>query len=255
MKETRPPLGWILAIVTLLMAGWLCWQCIDVWQDGNAPEKRGADGLLLADIYTPADVAERLAPLGRALPAYAVLVIGALVAGRGTEKGRKLTVPAENRLQVMKRLLPEGTALPAAAVREEKIRTAIRIALAAALLLCAVPAGAFLLDGRNFTSWELETVMGALVMHVLPWTAAWIVLLWAAEALCGRSMARECAFLQEMPRGKLAPAQEKTFSPGAARLVIAGAAIVFIVLGVMNGGLRDVLVKAINICTECIGLG
>ena len=32
-------------------------------------------------------------------------------------------------------------------------------------------------------------------------------------------------------------------------------AIVFIVLGVMNGGLRYVLVKAINICTECIGLG
>ena len=31
--------------------------------------------------------------------------------------------------------------------------------------------------------------------------------------------------------------------------------IVFIVLGVMNGGLRDVLVKAVNICTECIGLG
>lgn len=32
-------------------------------------------------------------------------------------------------------------------------------------------------------------------------------------------------------------------------------AVLFIVLGVMNGGLRDVLVKAINICTECIGLG
>jgi len=35
-------------------------------------------------------------------------------------------------------------------------------------------------------------------------------------------------------------------------LVLAAA---FILLGVMNGGLRDVLVKAINICTECIGLG
>lgn len=28
-----------------------------------------------------------------------------------------------------------------------------------------------------------------------------------------------------------------------------------IVLGIMNGGLRDVFVKAVNICTECIGLG
>ena len=31
--------------------------------------------------------------------------------------------------------------------------------------------------------------------------------------------------------------------------------VALIVLGVMNGGMFDVLVKAINICTECIGLG
>ena len=31
--------------------------------------------------------------------------------------------------------------------------------------------------------------------------------------------------------------------------------VLFIVLGVMNGGMRDVLVKAIQICTECSGLG
>ena len=42
---------------------------------------------------------------------------------------------------------------------------------------------------------------------------------------------------------------------GAARLVLASLALLFIILGVMNGGARDVLIKAINICTECIGLG
>ena len=38
-----------------------------------------------------------------------------------------------------------------------------------------------------------------------------------------------------------------------AALLLAGAACV--VAGILNGGLRDVLYKAINICTECIGLG
>jgi len=33
------------------------------------------------------------------------------------------------------------------------------------------------------------------------------------------------------------------------------AAAVFIILGAYNGGARDVLYKAINICTECVGLG
>jgi hypothetical protein len=33
------------------------------------------------------------------------------------------------------------------------------------------------------------------------------------------------------------------------------AAAVLIVLGVLNGGARDVLAKAVKICSECIGLG
>ncbi len=31
--------------------------------------------------------------------------------------------------------------------------------------------------------------------------------------------------------------------------------ILFIALGVVNGGLLDVLAKAVKICSECIGLG
>ena len=39
------------------------------------------------------------------------------------------------------------------------------------------------------------------------------------------------------------------------RGVMIALAAVLIGLGIANGGLWDVLVKAINICTECIGLG
>ena len=54
---------------------------------------------------------------------------------------------------------------------------------------------------------------------------------------------------------KAAPVQKKPCPVNVLRICLYLAAIVFIVLGVMNGGLYDVLVKAINICTECIGLG
>ena len=40
-----------------------------------------------------------------------------------------------------------------------------------------------------------------------------------------------------------------------ARCVIPVVAIVFIILGVSNGGMNDVLQKAVRICTECIGMG
>ncbi len=41
----------------------------------------------------------------------------------------------------------------------------------------------------------------------------------------------------------------------AARIIVVSVALIFIVLGIFNGGMADVLSKAINICTECIGLG
>ena len=40
-----------------------------------------------------------------------------------------------------------------------------------------------------------------------------------------------------------------------ARYVIACISVVLIILGILNGGMADVLAKAVKICTECIGLG
>ena len=41
----------------------------------------------------------------------------------------------------------------------------------------------------------------------------------------------------------------------SARIALGVIAITFILVGIFNGGANDVLIKAINICTECIGLG
>ena len=39
------------------------------------------------------------------------------------------------------------------------------------------------------------------------------------------------------------------------RLAILVIAIAFIIIGIVNGSARDVLFKAVTICTECVGLG
>lgn len=39
------------------------------------------------------------------------------------------------------------------------------------------------------------------------------------------------------------------------RIIIGCIAIVFVIIGGINGGMEDVLAKAVKICTECIGLG
>ena len=62
---------------------------------------------------------------------------------------------------------------------------------------------------------------------------------------------------QAQPRspGKIAAVLQSPITLWGVRLAVLIVAIVFIILGVMNGGMADVLGKAINICTECIGLG
>lgn len=47
-------------------------------------------------------------------------------------------------------------------------------------------------------------------------------------------------------------ADRKTLTVRTAVLVIA---VVMIILGILNGGLEDVLAKGAAICTECVGLG
>jgi hypothetical protein len=39
------------------------------------------------------------------------------------------------------------------------------------------------------------------------------------------------------------------------RAVLCIAAVLLIVFGILNGGARDVLAKAVKICSECIGIG
>lgn len=39
------------------------------------------------------------------------------------------------------------------------------------------------------------------------------------------------------------------------RTALYALAALFIALGVMNGGMRDVMAKAVRICMECIGIG
>lgn len=61
---------------------------------------------------------------------------------------------------------------------------------------------------------------------------------------------------REKPRA-IKPAEVKT-DVRRVRLIRVGIlvlGVLFVGLGVWNGGLWDVLVKAVNICTECIGLG
>ncbi len=55
-------------------------------------------------------------------------------------------------------------------------------------------------------------------------------------------------------QGPVTPKAEMKHA-GVIRAAVVVAAAAFILAGVLNGSARDVLIKAIHICTECVGLG
>ncbi len=75
----------------------------------------------------------------------------------------------------------------------------------------------------------------------------------AAAAAEGKPEAPEAKPGSKQKKGA-APAQ-KTDAKRRLQLIVAIAAVVFIILGVINGSAKAVYTKAANICTECVGLG
>ena len=114
--------------------------------------------------------------------------------------------------------------------------TATTLLLAAGLIAGAV----FICMSGSYTR---DKAVGA-VIAVTPLFALWVAAILWGKRVWPRASKRDVKVLraEHAAHGKL-------------RTALYAVALALIIAGVMNGGMRDVLIKAINICTECIGLG
>lgn len=100
-----------------------------------------------------------------------------------------------------------------------------------------------------FPVFSRDTV-AARLKSMLPWLAFYIVLLCVCTAVTAKDKAK-----REKASDKIYARPVEVKHIRLIRMALIAAAILFILLGAMNGGAGDVLIKAKNICTECIGLG
>lgn len=247
-------LNWVTALATLLLIGALCWQCVDIYLEGNAPQNLDYNGVHISAVYEMQDVTIRLRRFIGPMILYALLTTAATIVNHSqAEKAPIGSLSPENRLRLLKQRCPE---IPAAARVEERSRRVIWLASCLIMTVCGAVCIAYLANQNHFTSWDLEAVVGDMLLHIAPWMMVAFAVAYLALILHAKSCNKECAILKSssVSKAPIIPVQK-----GRRSLLIRPAlyivAIVFIVLGVMNGGLKDVLVKAINICTECIGLG
>lgn len=249
-------LSWVLTGLTLLLAALLIWQCTAIYLIGVAPENQSPAGVRLNDIYSRSIVAERLLPL--AIPAVAwgilALILFAWQLILPDKKSAKASLSCETRLKLILARTKKNEAM----LREERRRRNAAILCLLACSACIVISAVYLFNRNNFTSWDLEMVMGSMMLHVLPPIAVMFISLMFWVSWRHTSMIRELDAAKSAPRvspAANASAAKKTFPLAVCRVVLYIVAIALVIAGILNGGMYDVLVKAINICTECIGLG
>lgn len=256
MEKQLRALRLVMTLATVLVLALLAWQCIAIYFEGNSPDNLDDFGVYLHPVYSVEIVRTHWVPIRPAVIGYVFLTLGALLLqALWPSTPPRFPIASRDRLRLMRARVRE---LPKEATALERQRRAIRLSAGGAVLICILFSLLYLLNRQNFTSWDLEMVMGQMLLHVGPWFAAAFAVALAAAFACDRSRNREIAVL----KGHLGKPEEKTEASvhrrtpvGMVRTGVYAAAALFILLGVMNGGMRDVLVKAANICTECIGLG
>ena len=132
-------------------------------------------------------------------------------------------------------------------------------------LLCMVPIAIYAANGEHFPDGNLEGMIASLALHIFPWIVLGLGCLTVSTVLQEKSMLRETEAarlrIQEEKESGVRP-EPKAGGNGNNRktkrvlqVIVAIAAVVFLILGVCNGSAKAVHTKAANICTECVGLG
>lgn len=247
-----------LSLTLLITAAVFIASCISIYSAGGSQP------------YTREIVNERLSAI---LPLNLLTLVG--VVGLGVfslftkEKGSpRARISKAAHLKITKRSLKgaePSEAHNSLKEKEERTRRIILISVIALSVVVFAVAAFFVLDTRRYQSDDFNTDIAYSVIIAL--TAALISFgsVFAGGILRDRSYEREIESLRGEVRALRAKgligegAEANALGEGHAvlllRLVIIAVAVTFIIVGIFNGGMSDVLGKAVRICTECIGLG
>lgn len=154
--------------------------------------------------------------------------------------------------------------------KAEKARIVVWCVCAAVCLAGAIYSLVYLFTPSHFTTTNFNAEVLEMAKHVLPWVVV-SFLLCIGAAIFERELAkRELPYVKKLVAMRGAPLEKKECALASAyaacvkqqrwivlgvRIGIAVLGIVFLALGIVNGGADNVLLKATKICTECIGLG
>lgn len=242
--------GIVLSLMLVICGILLMVQCVTIYRSGDHPFSREI-------------VAAHFSPI--AIPIYiciAMVLISFIVQWLIPSPSQK-TVPGKQYRLILQKLQekrnPEDCSddLRNAIAVQQKKRKTLRTVRTALILICSAVFLSYGCNGANFDQMEINSSMVKAMYLLVPCCAipfAWAVYTAYQEKA---SLQAEIELWKQLPLHtepvpSTAAAVKNT---GTLRNVILIAGIVLLVYGFFTGGTNDVLTKAINICTECVGLG
>lgn len=245
----------IQAALCVLLVVLLCVSAATIYREGSARKAEHP----LEPIYTREIAAEKFAPIAPLFFAAVGLMIAGLVLGIRDEGARKpVGDPELNRDLVVGRVSQPSDDMRRARGAQKRWLVIGWAAFAA----CMLPILIYMVDPAHFPLEDLEGMFYSLIRVLIPWTAVGLGALAVCSSMRKGFVLRETeaaqARLKEERAAGVKPEPKAAPQPGSAvalQIALIAVAIGLIVVGTFNGSARDVLYKAINICTECVGLG
>lgn len=146
--------------------------------------------------------------------------------------------------------------------KQHILRIVAYAVLGVILVVCLTISLVYCTNEANFPADDINDEVARAVLVILCCTIASLASMLGTRAICSVSISKELEITKKVlgVSKKATSVEQKSDKKckiliNILRGVIVAIAIVFIVIGITNGGMADVLGKAIRICTECIGLG
>ncbi|MDE6597486.1 MAG: hypothetical protein K2K60_02480 [Clostridia bacterium] len=259
-KTVRLVSGVLLSAMTVILGALFIWQVLDIYVSAGG----------VKPIFTRANVGDGLLQILPAIIIWLVMVIAAFVLWEVFPVPQKRAKPdVRYTLYRLKKRMPAtvGEELKSSYnfVKAEEENLKILWIFCAVLGVAGIVYSIiYLANPLHFPNKNVTHEMLNMVKNVMPWALA------AFAAACGICIYEGVSAKRQLERVKTLTAgvkpvevvhgkiykffHHKYFVLGV-RIAVGCVSVAFIIAGICNGSMRDVLIKAINICTECIGLG
>jgi len=246
IKRVHRFYSWGLAAILVVVGVLMILSCLDIYNSGPRSYSAEAIALRFQRISIPVYIGIAGIIGGIALNIFLPLP---------SQRAKSLITPQESMLRMRQKV-----SVPPIK-KEIRLRLVLRVITTVLFVgLMIYPAIYYLLPGRFSIEHLNNDVVRATLITLIP-ASVGLALCWGCQLLLNASYRRETAiYKQALVDGQRADkiqAAETKCCRGLPwiRIALAVVAVIFIVVGVVNGGAEDVLKKAIAICTECIGLG